>query len=89
MLETLEKSNTSFITATHLHTIASMDSVKNLKKVVPMHLKVDFDNDTDTLIYKRQLEEGQGEMYYGVMVAKYLMKNDNFNERTLKLRRRI
>lgn len=85
MLETLEENNTSFITATHLHTIASMESVKKLKKVVPMHLKVDFDNNTDTLVYKRQLEKGQGDMYYGVMVAKYLMKSNHFNERALKL----
>lgn len=85
MLETLEKSQTTFITATHLHRIANMDSVKKLTNVKPMHLKVELDSTTNTLIYSRKLEEGQGEMYYGVMVAKYMMKNDEFNKRSLEL----
>ncbi len=85
MLETLEKSNTSFITATHLHMIADLPSVKNLKNVKPMHLKVDYDDINNTLIYNRELLNGQGEKFYGVTVAKYLMKNDDFNKRTKEL----
>ena len=85
MLETLINNNTSFITATHLHSIASLPTVKNLKNLSIMHLKINYDEVKDVLIYSRDLMEGQGDKYYGVMVAKYLMKNDHFNNRTKEL----
>jgi DNA mismatch repair protein MutS len=85
MLEVLEKYNTSFITATHLHQIAEMESVKKLKNVKSMHLKVEYDDENQKLIYSRTLCEGQGDKYYGVQVAKYLMRDDYFNKRTKEL----
>ena len=85
MLETLEKSNTSFITATHLHKIANLPSVVNLKKVKPYHLKVTYDEEKEMIIYKRELTEGQGDKFYGLMVAKFLMQDKKFNERTNKI----
>ena len=85
MLELLEESNTNFITATHLHILSELPSVKNLKTVKAMHLSVDYDTNNEMLIYNRELKEGQGEKYYGVQVAKYLMKDDFFNRRTKEL----
>ena len=85
MLEVLEQYNSSFITATHLHQIAEMESVKKLKNVKSMHLKVEYDDENQKLIYSRTLCEGQGDKYYGVQVAKYLMRNDDFNKRTKEL----
>jgi len=85
MLETLVQSNTSFITATHLHSIATLPSIVNLNGLSTMHLKINYDEKNDCLIYKRELMEGQGDKYYGVMVAKYLMKNDHFNNRTKEI----
>jgi DNA mismatch repair protein MutS len=85
MLETLVKSNTSFITATHLHSIASLPSVTNLPNIKICHLKINYDEKKDCLIYSRELIDGQGDKYYGVMVAKYLMKSDDFNNRTKEL----
>ena len=85
MLELLENSNTNFVTATHLHILSELPSVKNLKTVKAMHLSVEYDTDNEMLIYSRQLRDGQGEKYYGVQVAKYLMKDDFFNKRTKEL----
>jgi DNA mismatch repair protein MutS len=85
MLETLVESNTSFITATHLHSIANLPSVKNIQDIRICHLKINYDDKNDMLIYSRELTEGQGDKYYGVMVAKYLMKSDKFNNRTKEL----
>ena len=85
MLEKLSKNDTVFITATHLHQIAEMPSVKQLDNVKAMHLKVDYDIESDMLIYSRNLEEGQGEKFYGVQVAKFVMKDQEFNKRTLEL----
>ncbi len=82
MLETLSKANSSFITATHLHKIATMNCIKNLDRVKAKHLKITYDPANDQLIYDRHLSDGQGETFYGLQVAKYLMKDNDFNKRT-------
>ena len=43
MLETLSKSNSSFITATHLHKVANMECVKKLDRVKAKHLKITYE----------------------------------------------
>jgi len=85
MLEKLSKNQTSFITATHLHQIAEMPSVKKLENVKAKHLKVEYDLENDILVYSRDLQDGQGEKFYGVQVAKFVMKDKLFNQRTLEL----
>jgi DNA mismatch repair protein MutS len=85
ILETLAKSNTSFITATHLHDITTLKSIKKLERVKAKHLKITYDASNDLLIYDRHLSDGQGESFYGLQVAKYLMKDKNFNDRTTEL----
>ena len=85
MLETLSLSNASFITATHLHDIANMDCIKKLNNIKIKHLKLSYDPINDILIYDRNLLDGQGETFYGLQVAKYLMKNINFNNRTQEI----
>ena len=79
MLETLSKSNSSFITATHLHKVASLETVKKLENVKAKHLKITYDPENEQLIYDRHLSDGQGESFYGLMVAKFLMKDKVFN----------
>ena len=85
MLEKLSNSNTSFITATHLHKIASMESIKKLDRLKLKHLKITYDANNDMLIYDRHLSDGQGETFYGLQVAKYMMKDIMFNERTTEI----
>ena len=85
MLETLSSSNSSFITATHLHKIANMESVKQIKNIKCKHLKIAYDEQNDILIYNRHLLDGQGDTFYGLQVAKYLMKDKKFNERTSEI----
>lgn len=85
MLETLATSNSSFITATHLHKLATLKSVKNIDRVKAKHLKITYDQINETLIFDRHLSDGQGESFYGLQVAKFLMKDKNFNERTSEI----
>ena len=85
MLETLSKSESSFITATHLHKVASMDCIQKLDRVKPKHLKITYDSENDQLIYDRHLSDGQGETFYGLQVAKFLMKDAIFNNRTTEI----
>ncbi len=85
MLETLEKSNTSFISASHLHSLCDLPCIKKLKNVKTMHIKVSFDEIKNELIYDRVLSEGEGEHFYGLLVCKYFMKSDDFNTRTKEI----
>ena len=85
MLETLANSCSSFITATHLHKVALLDSVTKLDRVKAKHLKLTYDPINDTLIYDRHLSDGQGETFYGLQVAKFLMKDKRFNDRTAEI----
>jgi DNA mismatch repair protein MutS len=85
MIETLSKSGTSFITATHLHQVAEMQMIKELTNVKPKHLKITYNQQDDKLIYDRHLSDGHGDTFYGLQVAKYLMKDKIFNERTAEI----
>ena len=48
-------------------------------------MKITQDPVNDMLIYERSLLDGQGETFYGLMVAKHMMKDKQFNERTAEL----
>lgn len=85
MLKTLSTAKSSFITATHLHELTNLNIVKNLKNVKAKHLKLVFDDVNDCLIYNRELLDGQGESFYGLQIAKYLMKDKIFNEITAEI----
>ena len=55
-----------------------MDRIKQLENVKIYHLTVDYDAEKDILIFSRQLKEGSGESLYGLTVAKYILKNNEF-----------
>jgi DNA mismatch repair protein MutS len=85
MLENFSKNKTSFITATHLHNLTKLNTIQNLKNIKIKHLKITLDEANDMLIYDRNLLDGQGDTFYGLQVAKYLMKDMFFNQRTTEI----
>lgn len=85
----LAKVNASFIFATHLHEIAKMERIKQINTIKPYHLSVTYDHDTDTLIYDRQLKEGQGEEIYGITVAKYIIQDNDFLNTALEIKNEL
>jgi DNA mismatch repair protein MutS len=74
----LAKSQCSFIFATHLHEIAEMKRIQELDNVKIFHLSVDYDKITDQLIFDRILKPGSGSKVYGLTVAKYIIKDNEF-----------
>jgi DNA mismatch repair protein MutS len=89
MIEILSQSQTSFITATHLHELGDIERLKNIKNVCKYHLHVDFDESQHTLIYDRTLREGSGISFYGLQVAKYLMDDKNFINKATEIHKEI
>jgi DNA mismatch repair protein MutS len=85
LLERLTNLNSSTIIATHLHEICDMESVRNIKGLAIKHIKITYDEKKDILIYDRLLSDGTGPRFYGIMISKFLMKNDEFNTRTKEL----
>jgi len=72
----LAESGSSFIFATHLHEVANMKRIRELKNVGIFHLTVDYDVNNDILIFDRKLKCGPGDPVYGLTVARYILKND-------------
>lgn len=85
MLEKLTENNASFITATHLHNLSQLDTVKKLNRVKIKHISVEYKD--NNLIFSRELKDGTGSKFYGVEVAKYLINDVNFNNRVSEIER--
>jgi DNA mismatch repair protein MutS len=85
----LAKRGVSFIFASHLHQLSSMDRITSLPNVKSYHLHVAYDEKQDLLIYDRNLCEGSGDAIYGLEVVKSLKMDDEFTELALEIRREI
>ena len=59
----------SFIFATHLHQLSTMDEIINCEGVSSFHMETTYDNATKKLIYNRKLQPGSGSSIYGLEVA--------------------
>ncbi|AYV76959.1 MAG: DNA mismatch repair ATPase [Barrevirus sp.] len=74
----LAESQCSFIFASHLHEVAEMARIKELKNMKICHLSVEYDKDKDELVFSRLLKDGPGSNVYGLLVAKYIIKEPTF-----------
>lgn len=85
----LAESKATFLFATHLHELMTLDEIKELKNVKAYHLKVTHDHKTDTLIFDRTLSEGSGESTYGITVAKYIIRNSKFIDTAFDIKNKL
>ena len=79
-IQQLDKVNSSFIFATHLHEIIQYDEISNLTKVQIKHMTVNYDKELDALVYDRKLRDGPGNNMYGLEVCKSLNLPQDFLE---------
>ena len=68
-LKHLYKQNTSFIFATHYHEICDYSEIKEMKNLAIKHLSVSLNKENGKLEYNRILLDGQGDTFYGLIVA--------------------
>ncbi|MEM0354080.1 MAG: hypothetical protein QXW79_00725 [Thermoplasmata archaeon] len=88
-LVNLSNCNSSFIFSSHLHDLTKLEEIKKLKNLRIFHLRVEYDEEKDCLIFNRKLIPGPGPSIYGLMVAKYLIKCPNFVNRAEMIRRKL
>jgi DNA mismatch repair protein MutS len=89
MIDMLSKSNTSFITASHLHKLVKLERMKKLTNVKPYHIHISYDEKTNTITYDRELKEGVGCELYGLNVAKCLINDETFIEVANEIKKEI
>ena len=78
----------SFIFATHFHTLQTFDEIKQMTRLKMKHLTVQYNYEHQTLVYGRTLCEGPGESTYGLEVCKSLALPDDFLKRAYAIRNR-
>jgi len=89
IIKMLSESQTSFITATHLHDICNFTELDKLNNVKKYHLHVDYDESKNKLIYDRTLKEGSGSSYYGLLVAKCIINDIKFSTYTNEIEKEL
>ncbi len=85
----LAKLRSLFLFATHLHQLSTMKEITSLDNVVDLHLSVEYDEEKDTLIFNRVLQEGSGSSIYGLEFAKSLHMDSEFLDTANKIRKRL
>ncbi|AGC02002.1 exonuclease [Acanthamoeba polyphaga moumouvirus] len=88
-LVSLSECNSTFIFSSHLHDIQELEEIKSLKNLRFFHLRAEYDEENDCIVFDRRLMPGSGPSVYGLMVAKYLVKNAKFISRAEKIKKRL
>lgn len=87
MIKKLINSETSFISATHLHKLTKLNSINLIKNLKIYHLDVSYDD--NNIVFNRKLKEGNGIEEYGLDFAKYIIKDDDFIKITNEIKNEI
>lgn len=87
-IQWLAKNNSKYIFATHLHELANLFTLPELKLKI-WHLHVEHDPISGKLIYDRSLRPGSGSTLYGLEVAKAMDLPFEFIEMAHQNRRKI
>jgi DNA mismatch repair protein MutS len=85
----LADTESSFIFATHLHEIPELEEIRSRDNIKAFHLTVDYDAESDELVYDRKLKPGSGERIYGITVAKSIILDTDFIDCALKIKNEI
>jgi len=88
ILKLLELKST-FIFATHLHQLKNVEELQKISSLIFLHLGVKYDEQSDTLIYNRQLQLGMGSSLYGLEFAKSLHMDESFLKNAYSIRERL
>ena len=82
-IQSLAEANTNFLFATHLHDLPKLSIPSQIKEY---HLHVEYNSDTQQLVYYRDLRPGQGSALYGIEVCRALKMDERFLSRAIQIR---
>ena len=85
-IQHLNRTNCSFIFATHLHEILEYDEIITLENVHIKHMSVIYNKESGCLEYDRKLKDGPGNNMYGLEVCKSLNLPEEFLENAHNIR---
>lgn len=85
-IQHLNRTNCSFIFATHLHEILDYNEITDLKNLHIKHMSVIYNKETRCLEYDRKLKDGPGNNMYGLEVCKSLNLPEDFLENAHNIR---
>jgi len=85
-IEHMYEKNSSFIFATHFHSLQGFKEIKDMSRLSLKHLTVEYNQEIKKLVYGRVLQDGAGESVYGLEVCKSLMLSDDFLKRAYEIR---
>ncbi|MFT7860562.1 MAG: DNA mismatch repair protein [Sulfurimonas sp.] len=78
-----------FLFATHLHQLSTMPEITSIDNVVDLHLSVEYDEESDKLLFNRVLQAGSGSSIYGLEFAKSLHMDEEFLGMANNIRKRL
>jgi DNA mismatch repair protein MutS len=79
----------TFIFATHLHQLGNISRLQGINHLIFLHLGIRYDEESDRLIYNRQLQLGQGDSLYGLEFAKSLHMDKDFLQTAQDIREEL
>ncbi|MFT7823432.1 MAG: DNA mismatch repair protein [Sulfurimonas sp.] len=79
----------TFIFATHLHQLGQIPDLQGLKHLIFLHLGIQYDAESDRLIYNRVLQLGMGDSLYGLEFAKSLHMDKTFLKTAQEIRENL
>jgi len=85
-IQKLQKLESAFIFATHLHEIVNYEEITSMKNILLKHMAVIYDRELDILVYDRKLKDGPGTNMYGLEVCKSLSLPEDFLNSALEIR---
>ena len=88
ILKLLELKST-FIFATHLHQLKNIEALQKIDSLILLHLGVKYNEESDALIYNRQLQLGMGSSLYGLEFAKSLHMDSSFLKNAHSIREEL
>ena len=88
-IKKLAQTRCLFLFATHLHQLSTMKEITTLNNVVDLHLSVEYDEESDKLLFNRVLQAGSGSSIYGLEFAKSLHMDSDFLETANTIRKRL
>jgi len=80
--------NSSFIFATHFHSLQTFEELTHMPRLKMKHLTVQYNYEHKKLVYGRTLCDGPGESTYGLEVCKSLALPESFLTRAYEIRNR-